>query len=111
MSDLVPKVMREVQTWIAPMLGRIKAAETVGEWQARKRAQAMRFMILDPSLALEDWAGFETSFVLVQSDGHPITIGRLKGALGPSDPGVDLTNKEITSALIHHNPFLEQFRD
>lgn len=56
--------------------------ETVGEWQARKQAQADRFIRRYPTLKLERWQDYGTCFVLIAGDPKlgavdAITIGQL----------------------------------
>lgn len=52
--------------------------ETVGEWKARKRAQATRFMERDPALELEDWQDYGTKFVLIhRKEKSALVIGCL----------------------------------
>lgn len=70
-------------------------AETVGEWQKRKKAQAELFMKRDPSLSLDDNGDHETRFVLVhQGFSTALRFGQLPHRAG-GQPRVDLTDDEI----------------
>lgn len=68
-------------------------SELVGAWKDRKRAQADRFMRLDPSLSLEKCLDYGTTFALMHPVGGYLVIGRLPGA--PTGEAVDLDDAAI----------------
>jgi hypothetical protein len=74
-----------------------RSDETVGEWQARKRAQAQRFMRVDPSIRSESWMDYKTRFVLIHPQTGVLTIGQLERL--DHQPRIDLTDEQIAQWL------------
>lgn len=67
--------------------------ETLGEWRARKKAQAARFTKLDPKLQLDESMDMGTGFSLWCA--NPLTALVIGRRAHDAVPAIDLTDEQI----------------